>query len=200
MRVFEPRHAASLRLRHRLAVAIRPDADQHHRRRQDHAHGQPVGAEEVAELLVGLAEEFDEDARQAVAADEGAADEARRLQRARRGEDAQHEEQHHAFEQGLVELARMAGERPAIGELDRPGHVGRPAPEFAVDEIGDAHQDSPTGTPAATTSNSDHVRMPRLMENSVMARMTPSRPPWNDMPPCQTAKMSSGCAVYTGRS
>lgn len=36
-------------------------------------------AEEIAELLIGLAEEFDDDARETVAANEGAADEARRL-------------------------------------------------------------------------------------------------------------------------
>ncbi len=110
---------------------------------EDHAHGQPVGAEEITELLVMLTEEFDEDARCAVAGDEGAADEARRLQ--------------------LEPLATRKRPRP-------------------------------TGAPAATT-NSDHVRILRLMENSVMARMTPSRPPWNDMPPCQTAKISSGWAM-----
>ena len=35
---------------------------------------------EIADLLVRLAEEFDEDARQPVAGDEGAADEARRAE------------------------------------------------------------------------------------------------------------------------
>ena len=58
----------------RLGRCHRPDADQHHRRRQHHAHGQPA-AQEIADLLVRLAEELNEDARQPVAGDEGAADE-----------------------------------------------------------------------------------------------------------------------------
>jgi thymidylate synthase len=35
-------------------------------------------------------------------------------------------------------------------------------------------------------------RMPLRHDHSQPAASTPSRPPWNDMPPCQTAGISSG--------
>ncbi len=111
------------------------------------------------------------------------------------GEDAQHEEQHHALEQGLVELARMAGERPAIGELDRPRHIGRSAPEFGIDEVGDAHQAEADRHAGGHDIEQRPGADAALDGKQRMARVTPSRPPWNDMPPCQTAKMSSGWAM-----
>ena len=49
------------------------------------------------------------------------------------------------FERRLVKLAWMAWLRSAAGKHHRPGHIGRPAPQFAVDEIGDAAEKQPDG-------------------------------------------------------
>ena len=46
--------------------------------------------------------------------------------------------QQHAFEEGLVELAGMARQRPAAREHHGPRHVADAAPQFAVDEVGEA--------------------------------------------------------------
>ena len=82
-------------------------------------------------------------ARDGVDAGEAADDQARPLQRAGAHQQRQHREQHQAFQRRLIELARMARQRPAAGEHHRPGHVGRAAPQFAVDEIGDAAEEQP---------------------------------------------------------
>src|SRR5207253_3373688 len=41
------------------------------------------------------------------------------------------------------ELARMAGQRTAVREHHRPGHVGWSSPKLAIDEIGDAAEKQP---------------------------------------------------------
>ena len=56
------------------------------------------------------------------------------------GEQAQHEEQHQPFQAGFVELRRVARERAAIRELERPGNAGQLSPQLGIDEVGDAHQ------------------------------------------------------------
>ena len=90
------------------------DADDDHRDRQQHALGQPAG--EIADLDVGLAEELGEGARDAIAGDEGAGDEAGRGQLVIAvGQQAQDEEEHDAFQRRLVELARMARNGAAVG-------------------------------------------------------------------------------------
>ncbi len=64
------------------------------------------------------------------------------------GQQAQEEEEHDAFQPCLVELARMARDVPpsgACGKHHRPGHVGRPAPQFAVHEIGEAAEEEAEG-------------------------------------------------------
>ena len=104
----------------------------------------------------------------------------------------QQDEQHHALQPGLVELARMARLRPAIREDHAPGHVGDPAPQLAIDEI---------GQPAEAQADRHHRRHPvaegkrvelLLPAEQQSATMTPSAPPWKLMPPCQTARISSG--------
>ena len=69
----------------RAGPAVAPDdqreADRDHRQRQQLAHGQP--AEQEAELDVGLAEQLGDDARDAVADQEGAGQAAFRAGRAR---------------------------------------------------------------------------------------------------------------------
>ena len=100
--------------------------------------------------VVGFTEVLDEGAAQRIADQEDAGRQTRLLQRAeppdRHREDG---EQEHAFERGFIELARMNQRhivdrppRPRGPVIDRkahrPRHVGRPAVEFAVDEVGDA--------------------------------------------------------------
>ena len=118
------------------------DAGEHQRDAQQHAHGEPR-APQKAELGVRLAEEFADDAGDAIAERESAGDEAGPLERAGAHQQRQHDEQHDAFERRLIELARMARQRAAAGKHHGPGHVGRPAPQFAVDEIGDAAEEQP---------------------------------------------------------
>jgi hypothetical protein len=54
---------------------------------------------------------------------------------------------------------------------------------------------SPTGTQGAMRSVTSQNVRPRRRANNAMAAITPSRPPWNDMPPFHTASTSSGCAA-----
>ncbi len=41
--------------------------------------------------------------------------------------------------------------------------------------------------------------MPRERANRTTATTQPVKPPWNDMPPFQSWKISSGCAAKCGR-
>ena len=107
-------------------------AGQDHRQRQQLPHRHPV-EEQVAEVRVRHAHELDREAEHAVADQEQA---GRRPAEPRlRGEPPQDEEQHQAFERGLVQLRGV--QRHAVDDHG-PGHVGGLAPQFAVDEIADA--------------------------------------------------------------
>ena len=64
-------------------------------------------------------------------------------QRAGADEQGEDDQQAEPFEQGLVELARVARQRPAEREDHRPGHVGRPAPQLAVDEVREPPEEDP---------------------------------------------------------
>src|SRR3954468_5828252 len=101
-----------------LRLAERPrnqdGADDQHRHRQQHAHGEM--APEEAELLVRLAEQFADNAGNTIEADEAAEDQARPLQRAEPDHGYQHDEQYDAFETGLIKLARMARQ---VGRIAR---------------------------------------------------------------------------------
>ena len=106
-------------------------------------------------------------------------------------EDAQHDEEEHAFERRLVELARMArGDRgPPFGEDHAPGHVGRPPPELAVDEVGEPAEEEPERhRRGGDVEERQHRDLRGASAKIAMATIVPSRPPWNDMPPSQTRK------------
>ena len=47
---------------------------------------------------------------------------------------------------------------------------------------------------AQVRSPSDRIEMPRALANSTTATTQPAKPPWNDMPPAQSCKISSGCS------
>ena len=136
-------------------------------------------APEKAELRVGLAEEFAERcARRHSRARKLPVTRPGRLSAPERTSNAEHDEQHQAFERRFIELARMARERAAVGEDHRPGHVGRPAPQFAIDEIGDAAEEqADRRRPRVVTSPSESIGMPRRSANSTMATTQPRKPP-----------------------
>src|SRR5690348_12690858 len=93
--------------------------DNYHRQRQQHSHGETAPQE--SELRVGLAEVLAGDAGQSINQNEAAEDQPGALQRAEADHQRQHREQQDALEAGLIELARMARLRPAIGKDHRPG-------------------------------------------------------------------------------
>ena len=53
---------------------------------------------------------------------------------------------------------------------------------------------NPVGTHGAIRSVTARKWRLRRRANSAIATSTPSRPPWNAMPPFHTAKISPGCA------
>ena len=70
----------------------------------------------------------------------------------RTNERRQQNKQHDAFEGGLVQLAWVTRRRSARGKYHGPGHISRTAPQFAVDEIGNATKKSPIGAAAQVLS------------------------------------------------
>ncbi len=57
----------------------------------------------------------------------------------------------------------------------------------------------PMGTSGAMKSISWKKLLPWRLPNHQTASITPSRPPWKDMPPFQTSKISVGLAMYSSR-
>ena len=53
-------------------------------------------------------------------------------------------------------------------------------------------KNSPIGTTAVVRSAKVRISSPCRRANRMMARITPAAPPWKLMPPCQTARISSG--------
>jgi len=49
---------------------------------------------------------------------------------------AENDQQDEPFEARLIELARMARDRAGVRKDHRPGYVGKPAPQLAIDEVG----------------------------------------------------------------
>src|SRR4029079_2570399 len=92
-----------------------------------------------AKLRVGLAEELDCDAREAVAqGEESGSAPGMGQSRKTMGGDAHDQEEHQTFQDRLVQLARMARNlQRGGGQAHRPGHIPWPAIELAVDEIGE---------------------------------------------------------------
>src|ERR1043166_2264155 len=80
-------------------------AAEDHRQREQHPHGE--AAPQEAELRIGFAEKFAEEAGESVKQREGPEDEAGPPQRAEAYEQREHDEQHEPFEPRLIELARM---------------------------------------------------------------------------------------------
>src|SRR5579863_6808115 len=117
------------------------DSRQHQWNAEQHSHGQ--SAPEKAQLRIGLAEKLARDTRQAVADGEAAGDDARPLERAETDQNIEHNKQHDAFERRFIKLAGMARNRAPGGKDHGPWHVGRPAPQFTVDEIGEAAEEQP---------------------------------------------------------
>ncbi|MCY1412161.1 hypothetical protein D9M71_275600 [compost metagenome] len=58
----------------------------------------------------------------------------------------------------------------------------------------------PIGTSGAMKSISWKKLLLLRLPNQRVASITPIRPPWKDMPPFQTSKISSGLAMYADRS
>jgi hypothetical protein len=57
----------------------------------------------------------------------------------------------------------------------------------------------PIGAAADTASPTGRIGRPFRPQKPTMPATTPRRPPWNDMPPCQTARISPGFAAkYAG--
>ena len=50
------------------------------------------------------------------------------------------------------------------------------------------------------TSISDQVGIFRTRAKITIASTVPRKPPWKDMPPCQSAKISSGFSMKRGKS
>ncbi len=74
----------------------------------------------------------------------------------------------------------------AQGMLD-----GRPH-SSALMKFASRPKNRPIGVAAAQTSSTLQESAPTLRANSTMATIEPIRPPWNAMPPFQTAGISSG--------
>ena len=119
--------------------ASRAESRQHERHAQRHPHGEPA-----EKRRIGLAVELHEESEKAVAGEEGGGDQSRPLMPAQHTEaELQDREQNQSFEKALVQLARVSRRRQLIRrarEDHRPRHVRCPSPQFAVDEVRDAHQ------------------------------------------------------------
>src|SRR6476661_10716493 len=100
-------------------VDNKAEAGEEQRDRQQLPHGGATPQE--AELRVRLAEEFAKAARQRVEAGEGADDEAGPLERPGADHEPEHQQQHQSFQRRLVQLARVARQRPAARKDNPPG-------------------------------------------------------------------------------
>ena len=135
--------------------ADQPDADQHHRHRQHLPHRGP--ARQEAEEGVGLAEELADDAGDAVAHQERAGQpaEPHRARARRARQRVEHDEQHQAFQQRLVDLARD-GAAPGrrVGKIIAQGSqsgAGRPQSSPLM-KLAMRPSPSPIGTQTASRS------------------------------------------------
>src|SRR5665213_1939251 len=119
---------------HCVENETKPGDEQRNREQLSHRRAAP----QKAELGIGFAEELAEAARDSVDAGKAADNEAGPLECAATHQHGKHREQQQALKSRLIKLAGMARQWAAIGEYHGPRHIGRTAPEFAVDEIGDA--------------------------------------------------------------
>src|SRR5207248_621947 len=93
---------------------------------------------QVAELHIGLAEQFARHPRHRVPGEKEAGKNAREAPRPPTLGDKQHDKQQEAFANGLVQLAWMARHRPAVRKYHGPRDAGWPAEQLAIDEVRDA--------------------------------------------------------------
>jgi hypothetical protein len=185
------------RLRRRGAA---PAPEPERRAGDDHRHAQPLAhahvEREQAEEAVGLAEELGDEAQDAVAGEERArhlAEPARLL-----AVDPEDDEEEHPLEQELVDLRRVARQREFdCGKTIAQGRLGsakRPHSSPLM-KLPIRPAAKPVGTHGATRSVTSRKARLRERANSAIATITPSRPPWNAMPPFQTARISNGWAA-----
>ena len=108
-------------------------------------HGQPT-APQIAQLHIGFADEFDQEAERAVEHEEQAAERAAGTGRGLAREDEHDGEQHHALEQCFIELGGMAHHfARGTAERNTPRQIGGSAPQLAVDEVGATAEEQPDG-------------------------------------------------------
>src|SRR5580693_5889028 len=159
----------------RQCVSEDGDAAEHQRNAQQYAHCQP--APEKAELNVGLAKQFADDARHAVAERKTSGDDAGTLQGAAAHHETEHDEEDDAFQRCFIKLAGMRGIGPPLGKIIAHGtSLGRPH-NSPLMKLAMRPRNSPIGQTAAMTSPSDSIGMPRLSANATMAMMEPATPP-----------------------
>ena len=107
------------------------NSDQHHRYREDLAHGNRT--KNKAQVLIRFTEQFDDEPADTVPSDEGPED------RPRWGRSPinqpQHREQRQPFQRCLVQLGGMAAGGPSSGKDHAPVDIGRPAEELTIDEV-----------------------------------------------------------------
>ena len=91
---------------------------------------------------VGLAEKLHHHTRQAIAHGKDATHQPRLFQGTiTADQDIEQNEEDRPLKHRLVELARMAGIGPAVGEDHGPRHVRNPAIELTIDEIGETAEE-----------------------------------------------------------
>lgn len=96
------------------------------------------------ELLVRFPDKFDEEPENPITQYERATQQARPLACIGEAEQApQQQEKSWTFQCCFIELARIAGKRPAAGEYDAPGQCGWPPPKLAIHKIGQAAEEKP---------------------------------------------------------
>src|SRR6266481_3354525 len=111
------------------------------RHAEQHAHGH--AAPQESELLIGFAEEFTERPHYCIERRKGAEDQTGTPERAGPHHEAEHGQQYESLKARLIELARMARDRAGARKDHRPGYVGKPAPQLAIDEVGEAAEQDP---------------------------------------------------------
>jgi len=95
-------------------------------------------------LCIRLTKKLVNEARNSDAECEYAGQQAGAIARAGFPEQQHHDDQQRQpFQPGLIELAWMAWQFIGGGEHHRPRHVGHPAPQFTIDEIGEPPQQHP---------------------------------------------------------
>jgi hypothetical protein len=114
-----------------------PDTGGNHRQREQHAHGD-IAAQGFGHVGIRLAYGLQQGPEQAVAQQEETGIETRLFQRAEfPGRDIDDGKQGQAFQGCFIKLAGMTRRAQGVGgKAHAPGQFGRPAPQLAIDEVG----------------------------------------------------------------